>query len=286
MKAAAKKGIRRLGVVTAPVRQLPDFLVIGAKRGGTTSLFNYLLQHPCVPTLFPSRSNIKGVHFFDTNFARGVAWYRSHFPSLPYRAYQRRARGRETVAGEASPYYIFHPHAPRRAHRVVPAAKLIVLLRNPVDRAYSHYRERVRHAREPLSFEEAVEQEPVRLKGEVERMLEDESYYSYAHEQSSYVSQGIYVDQLKAWLELYSRDRVCILRSEDFYADPQRAYDRVLAFLGLPPWQLRNMRRYNFHPSLELKPSTIRELAEYFAPHNQRLGEYLGMDLGWDTPAG
>ena len=274
----AKHGLRTFGILTAPLRTLPDFLIIGTKRGGTTSLYNYLLAHPRVAPLFPAPQNIKGVHFFDTNFARGLAWYRSHFPTRVARMASRRP----WVVGEASPYYLHHPHAPRRAREVAPGARLIVLLRNPIERAYSHYKERVRNGSEPLNFQEAVAAEPERLAGEAERMRDDPAYVSFAHEHQSYVSQGIYLPQVQAWVSQYREDQFCVIRSEDMFADPVAVYRRVLGFLNLPLWEPPTFRRFNFHPSDSMPGSVREELTAFFAPHNRRLAEFLRMDLGWD----
>jgi len=274
----AKRGLRRFGVLTAHLRLLPDFLIIGTKRGGTTSLYNYLLAHPRVAPLFPAAQNIKGVHFFDTNFGRGLAWYRSHFPTRVARMASRRP----WVVGEASPYYLHHPHAPRRAREVAPGARLIVLLRNPIERAYSHYKERVRNGSEPLTFQEALAAEPERLAGETDRMREDPAYVSFAHEHQSYKSQGIYLPQVQAWMSQYPEAQFCVIRSEDLFVDPVAVYRRVLGFLNLPPWEPPTFRRFNFHPSDGMPASVREELTAFFAPHNQRLAESLGMDLGWD----
>jgi hypothetical protein len=225
--------------------------------------------------------NRKGAHYFDTNFHRGSAWYRSHFPTMLSRSVRARG-GRRILAGEASPYYLFHPHAARRARRQVPQAKLIVLLRNPVDRAYSHFKERRRNGIETLSFEEALEREPERLAGELARVEGDPTYVSFAHEHFSYVSQGIYLPQLQAWMEHYPRERFCILRSEDLFSDPPGTYAAVLRFLGLGETDLKHYERFNFHTSEDMDPVTRERLAATFAPHNRGLAEFLGLDLAWD----
>jgi hypothetical protein len=281
VRTAAKHVIRGFGVLTSPLRPLPDFLIIGTKRGGTTSLINYLLHHPAVLPPFPAAQNIKGIRFFDTNFHRGTAWYRSHFPILG--RWTAGGGGRNPIVGEASPYYLFHPRACHRAAQVVPRARPIVLLRDPVERAYSHYKERRRNDTEPLSFEEALDREPERLSGEVERLRADPRYVSFSHEHQSYVAQGIYLPQLEAWMSRYGRDRFCILRSEELFGDPERVWERVLAFLGLPPAPPPEFVRYNYHPSPDM-PSHLRDrLASFFAPHNRALADFLGMDLGWQS---
>jgi hypothetical protein len=249
---------------------LPDFLIIGAQKCGTTFLYHLLCQHPYVE---PAAT--KEVHFFDTNFAEGVQWYRSHF--LP----PSQKDGRKVLTGESSPYYIYHPHASKRAAKVVPQAKLIALLRNPVDRAYSDYNHKFREAREPLSFEEAIEAEEERLKGEKEKMLADENYASINYRKFSYLSRGVYVDQLKEWRRYFEEEQLLILKSEDFFESPQATFDRVLAFLGLPPWETGVLGERNEGSYEQMNPATRQRLEDYFEPHNKRLYEFLGVDLGW-----
>ena len=268
VRRAAKAVLRGYGVATSGLRRGPDFLIIGAKRGGTTSMYNYLAGHPSVAPLFPAPQRIKGVHYFDTNFHRGRAWYRSHFPIG--------GRG-TTVVGEGSPYYLGHPHAATRAAEAVPDAKLILLLRHPVDRAYSHYRERVRNRAETLSFEEAIDREPERLASEVERMRADPAYVSWEHEHHGYLAQSRYDELLPAWLDRFPRERFLILRSEDLYRDPADVYERALAFLGLPPHVPGSFPPFNLHPKDPMADATRRRLLERLEPTAPRVEELLDM---------
>ena len=279
LRAGAKRSLRLYGELTSGLRGLPDFMIVGAKRGGTTSLYNYLLEHPGVLPLFPARQHIKGAHFLASNFHRGTRWYRSHFPTAAYR--RLRGRGGPVAVGEASPYYLFHPLAAERAASLVPDTKVIVLLRDPVERAFSHYKERVRHGAEPLSFEAALEREPERLAGEAERIVREPGYSSFAHEHHSYVAQGRYLDMLPAWLEHFERERILIMPSEDLYANPQATVDRVTAFLGLPGWRLRSRTRHNYHPAADMRLETRQHLRALFAPHDRDLADLLGMRLDW-----
>jgi Sulfotransferase domain len=277
-----QKGVRllqsRIHLLTAPLRLLPDFIIIGAQKGGTTSLYHYLAQHPSVAPALK-----KEVHFFDSNFSKGLRWYRAQFSSSFYRYYAKNVWRRDLITGEASPYYILHPQTPKRVFETVPEAKLIVLLRSPVDRAYSHYQHNVRKRREPLSFEEAIKAEPDRLRGECEKMLADENYVSFNHSKYSYLARGIYLDQLKMWLNFFPREQLLVLKSEDFFANPAVIYRQVLEFLNLPDWELKTYETY-FAGCYRttMAPSTRKYLVDYFAPHNQRLYQYLGMDWGWD----
>jgi hypothetical protein len=282
-----KHACRSFGIGTSSMRCLPDFLIIGTHRAGTTSLHAALEQHPCVLRNFPRVQNIKGVRYFDEHYYRGPAWYVSHFPTVAYRNALQRLRRSPVLVGEASPYYLFHPLAAERASALLPSARLIVLLRNPIERAHSHWRRERRDGREPLpTFEEALAAESQRLAGEEERIRRDARYYSYPHENWSYQSQGLYLAALQRWFDLFPREQVFIESSERFKRDPQGIYERVLGFLGLPPFRLRNTRPLNVDPSDSTLPEHTRAaLMDQFAPHNHRLEQCLAMKFGWEANA-
>jgi hypothetical protein len=282
---------RAVGMLTAPARPLPDFLLIGAKRGGTTSMFHHLLAHPRVIGLFPSarrlplRSERKGCHYFDARFDAGGWWYRTNFPSRPYRSLVARRTGGPVLTGEATPYYLFHPHAAMRAKAVLPRGRIIVLLRDPVDRAYSHYNEQRRRGHEDLTtFEEAVRAEPWRLEGEHERLVHDPTATSFAHEHQSYLTQGRYLEALEPWLRAFPVEQVHIVRSEDMYADTQSTYDQVLDFLGLPHYVLPNLGPLNGTSSPPLPVGLRERLAAELAPYNAALEARLGRSFDWAEP--
>ena len=122
VRAVLRSGVWAYGTVTSPFRPLPDFLVLGAQKAGTTALYTYLRRHPDL-----AGPSWKEVSFFDRHWVRGVKWYRGNFPN--------KARTRDKLVGEASPSYVFHPLGPERVQEIVPGARLVVLVRNPVDRA-------------------------------------------------------------------------------------------------------------------------------------------------------
>ncbi len=285
-REAAKRLLRSYGLLTAGLRAGPDFVVIGAKRGGTTSLYNYLLQHPSIQPLFPGRQRIKGVHFFDSGYARGERWYRSHFPLTAGSRHLARPWISHPLAGEASPYYLFHPLAAERLAGQVPDVRLLVVLRDPVERAYSHYKERVRNGGETLTFEAAIEAEPDRIRGEAERIVAEPGYLSYEHENHSYLAQGRYLEMLPRWFDLFGRDRFFIAASEDFYADPQRLANQAWSFLGLPPARLTSRKRFNYHPAPDLAEATRRRLTAEYTEHNLGLERLLGRELPWSHRVG
>ena len=282
VRASAKQALRAYGVASSERRALPDFLIIGAKRGGTTSLWRYLEQHPFLAPSFPARARFKGAHFFCTGYEAGLPWYRSHFPSETSRRRIEQRLGGPIAVGEASPYYLFHPLAAERAAAAVPQAKLILVLRNPVDRAYSHYQARRRDGTETLSFEDAIAAESERIAGEAERIRTEPGYSSFAHEHFSYVAQGLYAAHLERWLQHYPRERVLIERSEDLYADPQAVYDRVVEFLGLPHQALHNPTAFNATAKDPMRADTRAALLERVAPDNAALEQLIGRPMGWE----
>jgi Sulfotransferase domain len=240
-------------------------------------LHRYLVEHPGIVPAFR-----KEIHFFDRNLHKGIRWYREHFPSALYRSYATKVLGRRFLTGEATAAYLFYPHAPTRMAETVPNAKLIVLLRNPIDRAFSQYQHEVANGYETLPFEEAIAREPERLAGERERLLADENYDGVDYRHHSYLSRGRYAEQLEVWLQHFPRQQVLVLRSEDFFADPELVLGSVLQFLGLPPASLRHYPKYNHRDYTEMTPALRRRLRDQFAPHNQRLAALLGRDFGWD----
>ena len=181
--------------LAGPLHTLPDFLIIGAARSGTTSLYEYLIQHSSIHSAVG-----KEVYFFDKKYNKGINWYRSFFPSKFSKIIISSLQKKSFLTGEATPRYLFHPHSPKRVHQVIPNVKLIVLLRNPIDRAYSHYQMEVDHGDEKLTFEEAIEKEEERITTDLERMEKDENFYSVNFYRKSYLTRGKYFNQLKRWV--------------------------------------------------------------------------------------
>ncbi|MFY1633776.1 sulfotransferase domain-containing protein [Solwaraspora sp. WMMB335] len=268
------------GVRTSDQRPLPDFLIIGTKRGGTTSLWNYLIQHPLVPRLFPAW-NTKATHYFEEHWTRGEAWYRSHFPTRRQRTALAARYGAPVRAGEAAPLYMFHPLAAERVQRLLPEVRLIVLLRDPVERAYSHWKERRTEGKEPLDFPQALAREEERTAGERERLIVDPTYFSEAYDWYSYRARGRYLEHLEPWLVRFDRSQFLFLTSEEFYRDTRTAYLRTLDFLGLPEHEPLAFKVYNDRRSAPLDEVLRAELTAYYQPYNEALRQRLDLPLDW-----
>ena len=223
----------------------------------------------------------KGVHYFDVNYSRGDAWYRSHFPSRIHRASVSKRAGQETLTGEGSPYYLFHPAVPSRVATTIPNARLIAILRDPVSRAYSQYQHELARGFETLPFLDALKSEEERLAGEAERLCADPSYRSLHHQHHSYVARGIYVDQIHRWMDSFPTSQLLIVDGGEFFSDPERTYRDVLGFLGLSDHSLKIYSTLNAH-RYEPMPSGARAfLEEAFEEPDRALSALLGRSFSW-----
>ncbi len=250
---------------TADLRVLPNFVIIGTARGGTTSLFNWLSLHPGV---IPSLK--QEVHYFDLHYAKGLRWYRSHFPLA----------GFDGITGEATPYLLFHPLAPERVARDLPSdTRFIVLLRNPVQRALSQYWWARDKGLETESFERAIQLEAERLAGSTELVVQGD--WSESHRVYSYLARGKYAGQLRSWFSAVGRERLLILESESLYANPTER-GRVLDWLALHPQDQEYPVANRADRSEETSPEVLAYLERYFAADNRDLFELLGYELWAD----
>jgi hypothetical protein len=282
MALGAQAGFRRVGSATASLRADPDYLLIGTKRGGTTSLARWLLDHPDTRGLYPAAEHRKGAYFFDVNYGRGHRWYRSHFPVRALHERRGGSKRRAPLIGDATPYYLHHPHAPARARRHAPEAKVIVLLRHPIDRAIGHWAERTRNGVEHLSFPDALRAEADRLAGEEQRMIDDPSYVSFAHQHWSYADQGRYVRGLRRWFDAYPGEQILVLRSEDLYTDPSAVYGQTLSFLGLRPHEPAAFAAWNRKAKEPIDDLDRAFLEEVLRDDVAELEAFLGRSMRWE----
>lgn len=239
----------------------PHFIIIGTQRGGTTSLYSALTQHPLiVPPLK------KELDFWSWHFQRGIEWYLAHFPPLPQR--------QNWITGEASPSYFEHPEAPGRLHNTFPNVKLILLLRNPADRAISQYYHWRSLNWEYRSLETVITDEIERLAHSPHPLM--------GSEPGNYLARGLYIELIKPWLSLFPRQQLLILQSEDFYRDSASVVQQVLAFLDLPATESITYKNANpgAYPPADL--ACRHQLLEYFQPYNQQLENYLQRSFNWE----
>jgi hypothetical protein len=259
--------------VTRRWRTLPDFIGLGAMKSGSTSLHQWITDQPGVLA-----ARMKEVHFFDVHYELGLPWYRSHFPLSTTMGGRSRRR---LLTGESTPYYLFDPRVPSRISATVPDAKLIVVVRNPVERAHSHYAHEIAKGREHLPFSAALDAEPDRLLGEEERLTGDERYQSQSHRHCSYMARGCYAVQLERWFQVFPRKQLMVVCAEELFDQPRLILESLSQFLGLIESDPQSFPRRNSRSYGALDPSMRARLDEYFAPHNERLFQLLGRELPW-----
>ncbi|MGH8876731.1 MAG: sulfotransferase family protein [Stackebrandtia sp.] len=279
VKRIIHTGTRAYGKLTAASRLLPAFLLCGGQRCGTTTLYRALSSHPAIlkPILH------KGIHFFDTGYDNGLSWYQAHFPTRSGALRISGHTGLPTQAFESSPYYLYHPLAAERFARDLPGVKLIVLVRDPVERARSQHAHEVARGFEPLTdFAAALDAEEERLTGQTARLSRDSHYYSFSHQHHAYRARGRYAEHLDRISRVVSPERIHVIDSGDFFADPETAYSGVLDFLGLPLLGKPNFAKHNARPRAASSGSAVdTTLSEYFEPFDVRLDRWLGKPPSW-----
>lgn len=290
-RSVGKQAVRFSAMTTARWRTTPTFLLIGAKRGGTTTLYRQLETHPAyvplVPSArrFPMRENMKGVHYFDSHHRYGDRWYRSHFP-LDATCSRHARRHGAAFTGDGSPYHLFHPLAAERAAGAVPNAFVIAVLRDPIERTISHWAEQTRNGVETLPLDEALHREAERVGDDDARLADERIRYSFAHEQQSYAAQSEYAAGLDRWLTHFPRRRTLLLFSEDLYRDPASTLATVADFMGLPAFPTVDAMQRNAAPrpaALDdhIGPELRARLVERFTPTAERVAELVGRTPPW-----
>lgn len=246
----------------------PDFIIIGAQKCGTSSMFRHLRKHPDIH--LPQK---KELDFFDENFAMGHHWYLKHF--------NKKSFPEQFCSGEASPYYFFHPLVPGRVFESYPAIKLILLLRNPVNRSYSQYQHMKRKGRISLSFEHCIRLEEEILSGRKEFFFSDENHSDLMYRRFSFLARSRYAEQLAEWLIFFSREQLLIIKSEDYFTKTEGLLNDVFHFLELAPCEILLDKEHKGADYPPMKPETREQLTMYFEPYNQQLYELTGRDFGW-----
>jgi hypothetical protein len=241
------------------IEDAPSFLVVGAQKCGTTSLYHYLSSHPAV-LFYPDRKEVN--YFNRLQHYPDHTWYKTLF-----RVDQKRAAADIQASGDVTPNYCFWPGTMARIHQFKPQMKLIILVRNPVNRAISHYWMIHGRGQEPLPFHEALAAEEARLaSGDVQTIL--------LH---SYKARGHYVEQIQEMYRYFPKEQVLICRTEDFSRETAATMRTITDFIGVDPVQLPEYKHYlkqQYAPT----PDDLRaELHDYFAPRNRALTELTGI---------
>ena len=288
----------RTNLIRLGYHSKPRFLIIGAQKAGTTALFYYLAKHPNLipssekeiefftPELFAGWPEhpyhfilcaSTGTHFCDPpTHRKAIAWYHSHFP-LPHEL------GWHRMTYEATPEYLYYPAATERIFRYDPKIKLIVLIRDPIERAFSAWN-MYRHFGEgdyrPLIYA------PRRETREFDDAIRDELNEIHSEKvmlEPGYVRRGLYYEQLLRYFKFFEREQILILDSRALKNNASSVLEQVINFLGLPlhggegEWPPFHVGRYE----TPIPGATLRLLREFYKPYNDQLYQLLDHDFGW-----
>jgi hypothetical protein len=274
LQRTAKAALTGWGMLTADLRMLPDFIVVGAQRSGTTTLFRVLNDHPDI--VRPTAS--KGIGYFEVNYGKGRRWYRSHFPVRLLA--NLRTRGR-AVTYESSGYYLFHPLAAERIARDLPGVRIVVMVRDPVERAYSAHRHELRRGYETEEFEAALALEPARLAGEEDRIRADPATDRYEHRHHGYLARSRYAGQIRRFVDALGADHVHIVDADRFFAEPAAELTSLFAWLGISPWLPDEVDQWNAQPREPMAAELRERLAAGFADSDAELAGLMGREPSW-----
>jgi hypothetical protein len=258
-------------LTTNLARQLPTTVIVGAQKAGTTQLYAYMVKHPrCYGAAE------KEVDYFSKRPHRSVAWYRSRFP------WRWRVRRRRAHVLEASPSYLPTPSALRKMQTVIPNARLIVLLRDPVSRAFSHYQHKKTRHVEPRSFAEVVDDE---IRNNPYPPTWGVALEENAQPMLGYVARGYYALQIELLLKLYRRNRVLFIDSASLFDDTAAVCNRAFDYMGLEDFDVEPGKVFNrgFYQE-KIDPRVAERLREHYRPYDEMLQELLGRPFTWMTP--
>jgi len=249
------------------LHRAPEFIIVGAQKAGTTSLYNCLKQHP---DILPAST--KEIHYFSQHFTKGLDWYLQHFPE----------READKISGEASPFYLFHPHSAERIAGELPDVKIIMLLRNPVGRAISHYHQQARRHHEKLPMLEAFQQEHARIDKAWGNLVAGQQISGMKIQQCSYLKRGEYLEQIQRYEKHFPSGQISIIESAGFFEHPHETLAKVFEFLHVDPhFQPKDLwpRKPGNYASTD--PETLAFLRAHFLAHNEALYKHLGYRFNW-----
>ena len=282
--------------ITSRFRMLPSFLILGGSRSGNTSLFAHLIEHP---NIIPG--NKKAFFFFQYNANNTTSFYRSQFP----------IKRKNRITSDSTSSYFVHPLIPARVHKLLPAAKLIVVLRNPVERAYSEFHYTVALGSELAeNFEDVIKSELKRIEivnKKPELTIENTNYKHFTF---SHLRDGLYAQHLERWLKFFPKEQLLVLHTKDLYTSLDKTLDETFEFLNLPKYKIKNkveknkiqkirpmagheqnvyknidsktQTLFNVQNYPEMKPETRKFLQDFFRPHNEKLFKMIGKRFDWN----
>jgi len=259
---------RGVAGITASNRVLPNFIIAGTVRSGTTSLYYNICEHPSV---LPA--DYDEIGFFDSNYHLGINWYRSMFPTQKHMNEIKEKTG-NSITGEDTPFYFWKKEAAERILNDLTNTKIIIIFRNPVDRAYSNYKLGVRFDSENLTFENAIEEEI--------EFLEKNTFRESIERKRSYLTKGLYYNQIKIWFDIFPRKQIHILSTEEMQKDPQKSLSKIYKFLDISEYTIKNPQKRKFVKYEKMNDETRKKLLEFYKPHNEKFFQVIEKKFDWE----
>ncbi len=279
IKEPLKNVIKKFRVIGSNYRVAPDFIIAGTRKGGTTSLYNYLVQHPQI-----LRAYEKEIRYFDYNSKKPISWYKSHFPFSLYIKTLKKLKKKKIITGEATPNYIYTKKAIKGLSNINPHIKIIFMLRDPVKRAISDYKYAIRRqAKETVNttFEKTLDLELEKFKTlNIEDIFENEDSFEIINSKLKYIGAGLYHYQIKNWLKEFPKSQILIIKSEDFFENPKEVHLKVLNFLGVDVISLGKYKNFlEGKNTLNLEKELYDKLHNLYSVENEKLYELIDKKL-------
>tara|TARA_Y100001936_G_C16009194_1_gene632531 strand:- start:314 stop:1144 length:831 start_codon:yes stop_codon:yes gene_type:complete len=259
---------RKFKGINAKNHALPNFIIIGAMKSGTTSLYNYICDHPSVIA-----AEYDEIGFFDSNYHLGLNWYRSLFPTKKQlkSLEQKEDQG---ITGEDTPFYFWNEESANRIKEILPNVKLIIILRNPINRAYSEYHDKVQSGRTKKSFEQYIQ-------SELENLKKNSPPPSKFNDDDSILLRGIYSKQFENWSSIFSKKQIIVLQSEQLLEKPQKVLNDIYNFLGLTEFNLKNKFSKKKKKYQDMNSETREILRDFYYPYNEKLFQMIEKRFDW-----
>ena len=264
---------------TSPIRLMPDVIIAGFHKTSTTSLHYYLIQHPNIGA--PTR---KEIGYFSTFFWRGESWYRSHFPTT-FSKFFKSLKKQNFIVLDSDPICSFHPLSPQRVKERLPKTKIIFVLRNPIDRAWSDYNQDIRKGHFPdISFQEKIKKDELSFQKRMEqfkneKMLDGKKHTIYR----PYLSISKYIIHINNWLEYFPKNQILFLTTDEIDLDLNKSLNKIFNFLEIPSKNISSIERQNVGKYPKMDPETRQQLIEFFKPYNKKLETLLEKSFHWDN---
>lgn len=255
--------------ISAPFRTLPNFIIIGVKRCGTTTLYEQLSEHPCI-----EKSAHDNLGFFNNNFELGLNWYRSHFVTNSKKRQIEKKYGKFTTYDVTSSY-IQNKQTAENIFKTLPNVKLILILRNPSDRAYSEYNQNIIDENESRDFEELIKKEIEEIENTSDENLK------FCSDKINLVKKGIYIKQVLPWLKIFPREQILIISTEELGEKTDETYNKIFRFLELPEYKIKNKQRYRRGTYEKMSDEARKILDNFYEQYNNELFQKIEKNFEW-----